>query len=74
MSLLTGEPAGATVRVKSSSCSVLEVTKLVVMTMIKDRPSFRKHLDEVCSLLLLSHLPQHPSPSPASTLPALPPA
>ena len=45
MSLLTGEPAGATCRAKEQGCSVLEITKDTLMRLVRDRPTLRQHLD-----------------------------
>lgn len=44
MSLLTGEPASATVRAKEDA-SVLQITKAKIVDFLRTRPAFRAHLD-----------------------------
>ena len=49
MSMLTGEPAGATCRAKEGGCSVLEITKDTMMKMVQERATLRVHLDSFVS-------------------------
>lgn len=49
MSMLTGEPAGATCRAKEGGCSVLEITKETMMKMVQERATLRAHLDAFVS-------------------------
>ena len=45
MSVLTGQPAGATCRAKAEGCAVLEITKSTLVRLVRERPTLRRHLD-----------------------------